>query len=183
MAQQVEGVNNQLAQQTPPSLPVISSLAAPEGRIHRIVIYRSLPSTRQALQFVGFVSKRHADTPEPVLTSLQDVDSRLVVELAEQPGLLNYSSLELAHGIWYNLVIFVHTEVKGAILGLKTHQFAAYGLAPSYYQWIRLHHGVIAGGHLSDELTLTKTKYYTFHTFARQPDTRIQVYEPLTVTE
>jgi hypothetical protein len=100
------------------------------------------------------------------------------MELAEHPGLLNYSSLELADGIWYNLVIFAHTEVKSDILGLKTHQFAAYELAPSYYQWIRLHHGVITGKCLSEGLTLYKTKYYTFHTLAQQPTIHIQTYDP-----
>lgn len=178
MIRQVEDIRKQVEQPIPLVLPVITSATEPGQRTHRVVIYRHLPSDQQELQFVGFVSKIHPDTPTSVTTAMTDVDKTLVIELAEHPGLLNYSSLELADGIWYNLVVFARSEVKNDILMLKTHQFAAYELAPSYYQWIRLHHGTITGKRLSEGLTLNKTKYYIFHTMAQQPSMHIQHYDP-----
>jgi hypothetical protein len=178
MIRQVEDIRKQVEQPIPLVLPVITSATEPGQRTHRVVIYRPLPSDQQELQFVGFVSKCHPDTPDSILTALASVDKSLIMELAEHPGLLNYSSLELANGIWYNLVVFARTEVKNDILVLKTHQMAAYELAPSYYQWIRLHHGTIAGKRLSEGMTLYKTKHYTFHTPAQSPAMHIQTYDP-----
>jgi hypothetical protein len=178
MIRQVEDIRKQVEQPIPLTLPVITSATEPGQRLHRVIIYRPLPLDQQELQFVGFVSKCHPDTPATIATALADVDKALVMELAQHPGLLNYSSLELADGIWYNLVVFAHTEVKNDILVLKTHQFAVYELAPSYYQWIRLHHGTITGKRLPEGLALHKTKHYLFHTLAQQPAIYIQTYEP-----
>jgi hypothetical protein len=178
MLRQVEDIRKQVEQPIPLALPVITSAAELGQRTHRVVIYRPLPSDQQELQFVGFVSKSHPDTPESILTALAHVDKALIMELAEHPGLLNYSSLELSDRIWYNLVVFARTEVKNDILALKIHQSAAYELAPSYYQWIRLHHGTIAGKRLSEGLTLYKTKHYTFHTLAQPPAMHSQTYDP-----
>jgi hypothetical protein len=178
MVRQVEDIRKQVEQPIPLPLPVITSATEPGQRSHRVIIYRPLPSDQQEFQFVGFVSKCHPDTSASIATALTAVDKALVMELAEHPGLLNYSSLELADGTWYNLVVFAHTEVKNDILVLKTHQFAAYELAPSYYQWIRLHHGIIAGERLSECLTINKTKHYLFHTLAQQPTISIQTYDP-----
>jgi hypothetical protein len=178
MIRQVEDIRKQVEQPIPLVLPVITSAAEPGQRTHRVVIYRPLPSDQQELQFVGFVSKSHPDTPDSILTALANVDKALIMELAEHPGLLNYSSLELPNGIWYNLVVFAHTEVKNDILALKTHHIAAYELAPSYYQWIRLHHGTIVGKRLAEGMALYKTKHYTFHTLAQPPAMHIQTYDP-----
>jgi hypothetical protein len=178
MVQQIEVIREQIEQPILLPLPVITSVAKPGQRSHRIVIYRPLPPGQQIFQFVSFVSKRLSDIPSSIAKALTDVDRKLVIELTDYPGLLHYSSLELPDDIWYNLVVFAHSAAKDDILHLKTHQFAAYALAPFSYQWIRLHYGTIAGERFAASLALYKTKHYVFHAPTQQPTISLQTYEP-----
>lgn len=174
MAQNATAVSEHIEQQTSPAWPVIVTRNLADERLYRTVIYSHSGLEQQHLPFVGFVSKKQTMLPAAISSRLADIDKTLVMELAQSSGLLSYSSLELRDGVWFNLVVFARSEVKEHILGLRSHQFAAYELAPSYYQWIRLHHGVMVEGQLS----LQKTKYYTFHTASRQPTIYVQTYQP-----
>jgi len=88
----------------------------------------------------------------------------MLLELAKIPTLLRYVSLQLADGNWYNLVVFSQESAKRDILTTSLHHHAAYDLAPHYYQWIRLHHGIIQQEDTALELMLHTTRYYTFST-------------------
>ena len=57
------------------------------------------------------------------------------------------------------------------------HKYAAYRLAHSYYEWIRLHNGVMPEGLDHMEMQLQKTKYYTFQAGQQRPSIREFIYE------
>jgi len=92
------------------------------------------------------------------------VDKKLIKELISNPGILSYSSLELRNGDWCNLVVLNDAGAKTHIKSNSTHIHAAYHLAHRYYEWIRLHNGIMPEGLDHTEMQLQKTKYYTFQT-------------------
>lgn len=51
---------------------------------------------------------------------------------------------------------------KRHIRDSETHKYAAYQLAPRYYEWIRLHNGIMPGGMARCDLVLQKTNRHTF---------------------
>ena len=139
-------------------------------RTHRMVIYNAQELLlNKGLWFVGFVSGKRNPANPSILEELHRVDQRLVAELEGTPGLLSYSSLELHDSIWCNLVLLNDAEVKMHIADNNTHKYAAYELAPSYYEWIRLHNGIMPTGlagfaHSPPDcvMQLQRTKYYLF---------------------
>ena len=137
-------------------------------RIHRIAIYKQHMLRQSELSFVGFVSRKKEPLPTAVIDAIYEVDRKLVAELLYAPGLLSYSSLELHTGTWYNLVVLGTTMAKQHIKDSRTHQYAAFELAQHYYQWIRLHSGLISGGLALGSLVLQKTKYYIFREMPSQ---------------
>ena len=77
--------------------------------------------------------------------------------------------MELRNGNWYNIVLLSDADAKKHIRSAETHVYAAYQLAPRYYEWIRLHSGVIPGGLDQVELMLQKTRYYVFQRTQPRP--------------
>ena len=71
-----------------------------------------------------------------------------------------------------NLVLLSDAEAKTYIKGSEMHKYAAYRLAHSYYEWIRLHNGVMPEGLDHMEMQLQKTKYYTFQAGQQRPSIR-----------
>ena len=98
-------------------------------------------------------------------------------ELISNPGLLSYSSLELRNGDWCNLVVLNGEEAKTHLKNTSTHTYAAYQLAPHYYEWIRLHNGVMSEGLDHTEMLLQKTKYYIFYAAQPRPAIRERTNE------
>src|SRR5947209_1241513 len=78
------------------------------------------------LAFVGFVSGKLKPLRPSVAADLRIMDKKLVKELANTPGLLSYSSLELHEGHWCNLVLLNDPEVKVRLKQSANHQYAAY---------------------------------------------------------
>jgi hypothetical protein len=151
-------------------LPLIYHLQERRGQMHRIALYHPEDLLAQApLAFVGFLSARQKLLRPSILNAIKRTDKRLVMELADAPGILSYSSLELRSGDWCNLVVLADASAKRHITGTQTHQYAAYLLAQSYYAWIRLHSGVMPVGLDHMEMRLLKTKYYTFHPGQAKP--------------
>jgi hypothetical protein len=136
-----------------------------EGRkyTHRIAIYGPQELLLNSdLDFVGFVSSKQKPGRAQVIKEIRAVDKKLIVELISTPGLLSYSSLELRGGSWCNLVLFSGTGTKKHIRNSEMHTYAAYQLSPRYYEWVRLHNGIMPGGLARNELILKKTKYIQF---------------------
>jgi len=161
-----------------PSQPLL--YYAEEGRkhTHRIAIYRPEELQQNSnLEFVGFISAKLKPGRPQVIKEIRAVDKRLIVEFISTPGLLSYSSLELRDGRWCNLVLFSGSETKVHIRNSETHAYAAYQLSPRYYDWVRIHNGIMPGGLARNEIVLQKTKYYQFHGPHEKPTMRELNYE------
>jgi hypothetical protein len=179
MARRIHLTIRQLDQPVPVSQPLLYTLQERHGRTHRIAIYKQQELVqRDTLTFVGFISRKRKPLHESIVDEIQDVDSRLLVELVDAPGILSYSSLELRNGDWCNLVLLSNAEAKLHIKSAPTHRYAAYGLADSYYEWIRLHNGIMPEGLDHTEMLLQKTKYYFFQEPQKRPTVRERIYGP-----
>ena len=158
-------------------LPLVYHLQERRGQAHRIALYRpEILLMPTPLAFVGFLSARQKLLHPSIHNAIKRTDKRLVMELADAPGILSYSSLELRNGNWCNLVVLTDASAKGHITGSQTHQYAAYLLAQTYYAWIRLHSGVMPVGLDHMEMRLLKTKYYTFHPGQAKPSIQELAY-------
>lgn len=145
--------------------PQLYMLQERRGRTHRIALYSSAALLMNSdIQFVGFLSKKRASLSTTIIAGIEDVDRRLLLELGDNPGLLSYSSLQFRNGNWCNLVLFRNNDAKKHLRNTETHAYAAHQLAPRYYDWVRLHNGVLTGGLLQGTFILQKTRLYTFNT-------------------
>lgn len=157
--------------------PIVYTLQERRERMHRIAIYQPRELlVKTPLSFVGFLSRKQRQLPLSLLKTIERVDKQMVEDLAETPGILSYTSLELAHGEWCNLVVLDNAGTKSSITGRKLHKYAAYSLAPAYYEWIRLHHGILPEGLDHMEMQLQKTRYYTFSGTQAPPSIQERVY-------
>jgi len=145
---------------------------------HRIAIYRPQELLlNNKLDFVGFVSRKRQPGDPQGIEEIRAVDKKLIVELINTPGLMSYSSLELRDGRWCNLVLFSGAETKMHIRNSEMHTYAAYQLSPRYYDWIRLHNGIMPTGLARNEMLLQKTKYYQFVGPHEKPTIQELTYE------
>ena len=157
--------------------PILYNFQERHGRIHRIALYNCQElSQRPALAFVGFISRKQKELDASIVDELHTVDAQLVAEMVNNSGVLGYSSLELRTGIWCNLVLMESIEAKQQVLRTETHAHAAYQLAPRYYEWIRLHTGIMPNGLFSDEMKALHTRYYTFQVAQQKPVIREHTY-------
>ena len=147
------------------------------GRAHRIVIYQADDlSLGCNLPFVGFISGRSQPILAAISAEIEQLDRQLVVELASAPGVLSYSSLQLRSGNWYNLAVFGDAGAKAIFHRLNTHTHAAHHVAPRYYDWIRLHHGIIVGTLADGRMRLQYTRSITFEE-QRTPTVRLIIHQ------
>jgi hypothetical protein len=157
--------------------PLLYSLEERHRRVHRIALYRPAELlAARSLLFVGFVSGKRHFLEQQVLDEIHRIDQKLVSELMGITDILSYSSLELRTGRWYNLVLFTDVSTKETLKKSSTHTYAAYHLAPRYYEWIRLHNGTMPNGLAQQELVLESTKYYVFPDTQKRPIMHKVVY-------
>ncbi|HEX9131152.1 MAG TPA: hypothetical protein VF844_02550 [Ktedonobacteraceae bacterium] len=161
-----------------PSQPLLYYLEEGHKYTHRIAIYnpRELLLSNK-LDFVGFISRKLQPEDAQVIEEIRAIDKKLIVELINTPGLMSYSSLELRDGRWCNLVVFSGPELKAHLKHSETHAYAAYQLSPRYYDWVRLHNGVMPGGLARNQMLLRKTTYYRFHGPHEKPTIQESTYE------
>jgi hypothetical protein len=183
MAHVVADVTAELANQPEVSYPYILYRDRSSHLSHRVIIYAPPQPDGRDIPFVGFVSHHRPQVDPELVRQMDDVDATLVMELAAHGNLLSYSSLQLRERYWLNLVQFARPDGKETILATRTHQYAAYQLAPYFYHWIRLHHGTILQGDPANGLQLHLTKYYTFPAVALPPNIRVQHYQPVFAVE
>jgi hypothetical protein len=163
---------------TDPSQPLLYYLEEGQKYTHRIAIYSPqelLLSNK--LDLVGFISRKLQPEDPHVIEEIRAIDKKLIVELISTPGLMSYSSLELRDGRWCNLVLFSGAETKMHIRNSEIHTYAAYQLSPRYYDWIRLHNGILSTGLARNEMLLQKTTYYVFRGPHEKPTVRELIYE------
>jgi hypothetical protein len=161
-----------------PAQPLLYYLEEGHKYTHRIAIYGPQELLlNNTLDFVGFISRKLLPGDSQVIEEIRAVDKKLIVELINTPGLLSYSSFELRDGRWCNLVLFSGPETKMHLKQSETHMHAAYQLSPRYYDWVRLHNGIMPGGLARNEMLLQKTKFYQFHGPHEKPKMRELTYE------
>ena len=178
LARRLHLILRQLDSPTTQREPLIYLLPERRGRIHRAVIYKYQElSLERRFTFVGFVSRKQKNLCSSVKRDVQMVDQKLIKDLVGSPGILSYSSLELRNGDWSNLVVMSDANAKAQIKGTLTHAYAAYQLAHRYYEWIRLHNGILAEGLDHTEMLLQRTKYYTFQETQPRPTLFERTYE------
>jgi hypothetical protein len=157
--------------------PIMYNFQERHGRTHRIAIYNCQALLqRPTLTFVGFISRKQKMLDASIVDEIHMVDQQLVTEMVNNSGVLGYSSLELRTGIWCNLVLMENIEAKQQVLHTKAHAHAAYQLSPRYYEWIRLHTGVMPHGLFSDEMKALHTRHYTFQAAHHKPIIREHIY-------
>jgi len=178
MAQRVSVTLRSLAQETTIARPMLYYLDERRRRTHRMAIYNPEELLLyKELAFVGFVSGKLKPLRPSDAADLRIMDKKLVAELANTSGLLSYSSLELREGNWCNLVLLNDPEVKLRLKHAATHQYAAYELAPSCYEWIRLHNGHMPAGLAENDMRLQKTRYYAYQGAERRLTIREITYQ------
>lgn len=132
------------------------------GRKRRIVVcdLTALRSARREMCVVGFFGERHLDRDA---TPLEEANADLVLEFRNYPGILSYSSMELADGNWANLVLHDRPEAREQWRAGQRHADAATRLSPLFYRTVRIHNGVlprgVAGG---ARILIQRTKYWDF---------------------
>jgi hypothetical protein len=133
----------------------------PNGRQHRVVLGAAgrLGAGRD-LGLVGFFAVKRAGLDHAPLTR---TDDELIEELPGHPGIVSYSSLELADGNWGNLIVLDPPEAGEHWRTSPRHAWAASELAPRHYTVVRLHNGRFPGGLRSGrDPVLTRTRYHDF---------------------
>ena len=178
MAQRIYVTLYLLDEPTDPSQPLLYYSEEGNKHTHRIAIYKPQELLLNSkLDFVGFISRKQQPGDQEVIEEIRGMDKKLIVELINTPGLMSYSSLELRDGRWCNLVLFSGAETKMHIRNSEMHAYAAYQLSPRYYEWIRLHNGIILAGLARNEMQLQKTTYYVFQGSHEKPTIRELIYE------
>jgi hypothetical protein len=163
MARRMHLTLHQLGEPISTSQPLLYRLQERYGRTHRIAIYKYQELfLEKPFAFVGFFSRKQRNLRPSIVRAIETVDKKLIEELVGSPGILSYSSLELRNGNWCNLVLLSEANAKTYIKSSETHRYAAYQLANRYYEWIRLHNGIMPEGLDHTEMMVRKTKYYTF---------------------
>jgi hypothetical protein len=157
--------------------PFIYHLPERYGRMHRIAIYKYQELLfRSNFTFVGFISHKQKNLQPHIIAEIEATDRKLVNELVGNPGILSYSSLELRNGDWCNLVVMNNANAKTHLKNTKTHTYAAHQLAGHYYEWIRLHNGIMSEGLDHTEMHLQKTRHYSFTVAQQRPAMREENY-------
>jgi hypothetical protein len=117
---------------------------------------------RRTACVVGFFGERRFG---PDATALEEADAAVVLEFRDYPGILGYSSVEMADGNWANLVLHTAPEDREAWRSGQTHARAVAELVPIHFHSVRIHNGVLVDGLTGGKrITLERTKYWDYRT-------------------
>jgi hypothetical protein len=115
---------------------------------------------RQEICVVGFFGERQIVGDR---TALEAADAAVLLEFRDYPGILSYSSMELADGNWANLVLHAAPVDREYWRGSATHARAVAELAPLHYRTVRIHNGTLAGGlNGGRSIRIGRTKYWDY---------------------
>ncbi|MGQ0849136.1 MAG: hypothetical protein ACT4OP_08480 [Actinomycetota bacterium] len=161
-----------------PLIPYRSTEWEADGLRRRVIISDSLSRHGpEPTQIVGFFGERRLERDA---APLEEANLEIVLEFRNYPGILSYSSMELADGNWANLVVHRAPTDREAWRGSEAHARAAREMSPLYYRTVRIHNGVLPGGVLGDgSIVIERTKYWDYRT----PKAWQAVRELTTVTE
>jgi len=108
---------------------------------------------------VGFFVARRESIDYP---SLDDLELGLLMEFRKFPGILSYSSAELANDYWANLVVHTVPDDTEAWRGSSAHTRAV-DVSPELYSAIRIHNGHLEDGVAGNQaIAIDRTKYWDY---------------------
>lgn len=108
---------------------------------------------------VGFFAERRELIDYP---SLDELELGLLLEFRNYPGILSYSSIELANDFWANLVIHRVPDDTESWRESSAH-VRAVEVSPELYSAIRIHNGHLEGGVAgSGAVAIDRTKYWDY---------------------
>jgi hypothetical protein len=132
------------------------------GLKRRVIVCHpaSLRSGHADLNVVGFFGEKHMDRDA---APLEEANAEIVLEFRNFPGILSYSSMELADGNWANLVLHDKPDTREYWRASQRHAEAAQKLSPLYYRTVRIHNGTLPRGIRNGRtIVLQSTKYWDF---------------------
>lgn len=109
---------------------------------------------------VGFFAERREEVD---IWPLEEANSELVSEFVNYPGILAYSSVELARGHWANMVLHDDPVDTSFWRQSRMHARAVETLSPKHYFNVRIHNGRLTAS-LFDRpsIEIYRTKYYDY---------------------
>jgi hypothetical protein len=114
---------------------------------------------QQRVCVVGFFGNRRTDLP---FERMDDIDVRLLDEFRSYPGILSYSSMELADDYWANLVVHVEPDDRDVWRTNSAHRHAV-EMSPRLYSSVRIYNGHLPGGVAgSRAVEIDSTKYWDY---------------------
>lgn len=114
---------------------------------------------RDRVCVVGFFAERREQIDYP---ALDELELQLLLEFRRFPGILSYSSIELANDFWANLVIHSVPDDTEAWRGSSAHARAV-DVSPGLYSAIRIHNGHLDGGVPGNRaIEIDRTKYWDY---------------------
>jgi hypothetical protein len=108
---------------------------------------------------VGFFGNRRTELP---YEALDQVDAGLLDEFRHYPGILTYSSVELADDYWANLVVHAEPDDRELWRTSAAHVNAV-EMSPVLYSDVRIYNGHLAGGLAGNRaIDIDSVKYWDY---------------------
>jgi hypothetical protein len=128
---------------------------------------------RQRVCVVGFFGNRRVDMPSE---RVDEIDARLLDEFRDYPGILSYSSIELADDYWANLVVHAEPEDREVWRTSAAHRHAV-EMSPKLYSSVRIYNGHLPDGVTGNRaIEIDAAKYWDYDV---EPEWRaLRVFDP-----
>ncbi|NNE11723.1 MAG: hypothetical protein HKN41_05690 [Ilumatobacter sp.] len=108
---------------------------------------------------VGFLAERREEID---YVSLDDLELSLLMEFRRYPGILSYTSIELANDYWANLVVHRVPDDTEEWRRSAAHAHAV-EVSPRLYSSVRIHNGHLDGGVVGNQaIVVDCTKYWDY---------------------
>ncbi|MGI9607247.1 MAG: hypothetical protein ACR2P0_14015 [Acidimicrobiales bacterium] len=109
---------------------------------------------------VGFFGDRRAGVD---LSRLEFYEHRLIEDLRDHPGIVSYSSMELVHNYWANLVVHSALDDRERWNHGENHRNAVDELSHIVYRSVRIHRAQLVGGVVGPNTVLIEfTSYWDY---------------------
>jgi hypothetical protein len=132
-----------------------------DGLTHRLLICDEMRlRAHPDLCVVGFFAERRSGVD---FRPLDEANTAIVGEFAKYPGILSYSSLELANGGWGNLVLHDDPVDPDYWRRSELHAKAVSHLSPIHYKNVRIHNARLTAPVMDrPRFMVKKTKYFDY---------------------